>query len=106
MSSMKKPAHTPTPNDIERKLMEAARREVADAEQTAARFHAVGGTSDASGDLVIIGKTSLGLTTVAIRMTIIQALALCANLTGSLSNTMQQQKNELMRQASESAKPS
>lgn len=106
MSFMKKPGHAPSPNEIQRKLIEAAMKEVADAEKYAASFHAVGSTSDGSGDLVIVGKTNLALTTVAVRMTIIQALALCANVTQSLSSTMQQQKNAMMRQGAETAKPS
>ncbi len=105
---MKNPLRgAPNPNDIQRKLEEAARQEVATAAMSAARFYAVGNAPDNSGDLILVGKTNLGLATVAVRMTIIQAMGMASNVMASLANTMQAAHNAQVKADAEStaAKP-
>lgn len=81
----------PSPNvaDLQAAMFAEALREVRDHEQKAAKFSTVGSASDGSGDLIVVGRTHLGLMHVAIRLTTIQGLALCASLCGGLSQAMQ-----------------
>lgn len=86
---MTKPPAGLNPLELQRQMLEDARREVLDNEKKAARFSTVGSASDGSGDLIVVGRTVMGLTTVAVRINTVQALAICANVCGALSQAMQ-----------------
>jgi hypothetical protein len=81
--------------DLQQRMLAEAQREVKENESRAAKFSTVGSASDGSGDLIMIGHTNLNLTTVAIRISTIQALAICANVCGALSASMNQAQAEL-----------
>jgi hypothetical protein len=79
----------------QRMMMLEAQREVKANEAKAAKFSTVGSASDGSGDLIMVGHTNLNLTTVAIRISTIQALAICANVCGALSASMNAAQAEM-----------
>lgn len=81
--------------DLQQRMMAAAQQEVKANEGKAAKFSTVGSASDGSGDLIMVGHTNLNLTTVAIQISTIQALAICANVCGALSASMNAAQAEM-----------
>jgi hypothetical protein len=88
-----------TPQTLHAAMVANAQREIVEQAPRAATFTVMGNDPGGTGDLIIVGQTPMGLTTVAIRLTIPQALALSANLTGALSVMMEAAQRETLKLA-------